>query len=242
MESKVVVSETLDVEASVLREIGDDAIWSLSSAKTGNGIEQLRDNNLETYWQSDGMQPHLVNIQFVVKASVSKLCLYMDYKADESYTPKKLSIRSGTCTHDLVDLLSFELTDPTGWVSIPLQHVPTANDTQPSATRNSSDESSGSALPPAPLRTFMLQIRVHSMHQNGRDTHIRLIKLFSPRQYGGKLLAGMHSTSGSSSSAGLWGESTEGASAASGASRLGGGRGLWGVLDMRSDAGSMTIR
>lgn len=57
MESKVVVSDSLDVEASSLREIGDDAIWSLSSAKTGNGIEQLRDNNLETYWQSGTAGP-----------------------------------------------------------------------------------------------------------------------------------------------------------------------------------------
>ena len=30
----------------------------------GFGVDQLRDDNLETYWQSDGSQPHLVNIQF----------------------------------------------------------------------------------------------------------------------------------------------------------------------------------
>lgn len=137
------------------------------------------------------MQPHLINIQFVTKASISKLCLYMDYKSDESYTPKKLSVRSGTCTHDLVDLLTFDLTDPTGWVHIPLQHVPTANDA-PCASEMGGEEDgvAHASSAPAPLRTFMLQIRVHSMHQNGRDTHIRLIKLFSPRQYGGKLLSG----------------------------------------------------
>jgi hypothetical protein len=43
---------TLDTEAAVLREVGEDAVWTLSSAKSGNGIEQLRDNNLETFWQS----------------------------------------------------------------------------------------------------------------------------------------------------------------------------------------------
>lgn len=31
---------------------------------SGFGVDQLRDDNLETYWQSDGSQPHLVNIQF----------------------------------------------------------------------------------------------------------------------------------------------------------------------------------
>ena len=39
---------------SVGRELGKYAVWSLSSAKPGNGIEQLRDDPTETYWQSDG--------------------------------------------------------------------------------------------------------------------------------------------------------------------------------------------
>lgn len=34
------------------REIGRDAMWSLSSAKPGNGVDQLRDDSVETYWQS----------------------------------------------------------------------------------------------------------------------------------------------------------------------------------------------
>ena len=33
------------------REIGAMAVWSLSTAKPGNGVEQLRDDNVETYWQ-----------------------------------------------------------------------------------------------------------------------------------------------------------------------------------------------
>ena len=31
---------------------------------SGYGVNLLRDNNLETYWQSDGGQPHMVNVQF----------------------------------------------------------------------------------------------------------------------------------------------------------------------------------
>jgi len=48
----VLIVDTLDIEASQMREIGEDAAWSISSAKAGNGIEQLRDDNTETYWQS----------------------------------------------------------------------------------------------------------------------------------------------------------------------------------------------
>jgi anaphase-promoting complex subunit 10 len=32
-------------------EIGEEAVWILSSAKAGNGIEQLRDSDNNTFWQ-----------------------------------------------------------------------------------------------------------------------------------------------------------------------------------------------
>lgn len=52
-----------------------------------------------------------------------------------------------------------ELSEPSGWVCVPLRDL---ND--------------------RPLRTFMLQLAVLSNHQNGRDTHIRRIKVRSPAQ------------------------------------------------------------
>ena len=33
------------------KEIGDEAVWTLSSAKPGNGVDQLRDDNVNTFWQ-----------------------------------------------------------------------------------------------------------------------------------------------------------------------------------------------
>lgn len=36
-------SEPLEFECAQGREIGNEAFWSLSSAKPGNGIDQLRD-------------------------------------------------------------------------------------------------------------------------------------------------------------------------------------------------------
>lgn len=35
-----------DIDADGMREVGDDAVWSLSTAKPGNGVVQLRDNNV----------------------------------------------------------------------------------------------------------------------------------------------------------------------------------------------------
>ena len=55
----------------------------------GHGVDKLLDDNLETYWQSDGPQPHLVNIQFKQKTKIKDLCIFSDFKVDESYTPQK---------------------------------------------------------------------------------------------------------------------------------------------------------
>ena len=125
---EVNIVDNLQSTDLLLQEIsGEKAMWSLSTAKPGNGIEQIRDENLETYWQSDGGQPHYVNIQFLKKTSVSLICFYIDYNLDESYTPKKINIRSGYSLHDLVDITVIELTEPIGWVTISLT---TPNDNQ----------------------------------------------------------------------------------------------------------------
>nr|CAH7759533.1 unnamed protein product [Callosobruchus chinensis] len=49
------------------------------------------------------------------------------------------------------------LTEPSGWVHVPVKDI-----------RNK------------PIRVFMIQIAVTSNHQNGRDTHMRQIKIHSP--------------------------------------------------------------
>lgn len=45
-------TEVSDLDYVTCREIGREAVWSLSSAKPGNGVDQLRDESIETYWQS----------------------------------------------------------------------------------------------------------------------------------------------------------------------------------------------
>lgn len=77
-------------------------------------MEQLRDNCMDTYWQSDGQLPHLVNIQFQRKTTINQIYIYTDYKLDESYTPSKISIRSGTHFNDLQEIEIVELNEPAG--------------------------------------------------------------------------------------------------------------------------------
>jgi anaphase-promoting complex subunit 10 len=85
---------------------------------------------------------------------------------DESYTPKKIAISCGTTIQDLYDVKSVELNEPVGWVTIQLESL----------------EMQGQLEVSEMLRTHLLQVKVLSMHQNGRDTHIRQIKVFGPRE------------------------------------------------------------
>jgi anaphase-promoting complex subunit 10 len=148
-------------------EIGKLAVWSVTSAKPGNGVELLRDGNLDTYWQSDGAQPHLINVQFQRKVKVREMALYADYKLDESYTPSKISVRAGNSFHDLREVRVVDLDEPVGWTRVRLDKS------------DESDENDGAAGDP--LRAYFLQIAVLSNHQNGRDTHVRQVKIFGPR-------------------------------------------------------------
>lgn len=138
----------------------------MTSAKPGNGVELLRDGNLDTYWQSDGAQPHLVNVQFQRKVKVSEIALYADYKLDESYTPSKIAVRAGNSFHDLREVRVVDLDEPVGWTRVRLD-----------VNKTDADDGAGGA----PLRAYFLQIAVLSNHQNGRDTHVRQVKIFGPR-------------------------------------------------------------
>lgn len=146
--------------ASDRREIGKLAVWSVSTAKPGNGVEFLRDNSLDTYWQSDGAQPHTISIQFQKKVRLQQLALYVNFKRDESYTPNKLTILAGNSFRDLKEIKSLHLVEPEGWVYTSLR------------PRHSRDY----------LRAYLLQIIIVGNHQNGRDTHLRQVKVYGPRQ------------------------------------------------------------
>ena len=110
-----------DEACGVVREVGCQATWSLSSCKPGFGVEQLRDSCCDSYWQSDGQLPHLVNIQFRRKTTIQSVAIYTDYKLDESYTPTRVSVRGGTNFNDLQEIEVVDMTEPTGWIVIPLK-------------------------------------------------------------------------------------------------------------------------
>lgn len=199
--------------------------WQLSSAKPGNGVEQIRDSSVETYWQSDGItQPHWIEIHFQRRIAISYLALYLDYHLDESYTPKTIAVEVGTTPHDLVCATSpvskIEFHEPSGWCIIPLCAPPDPLDSSDyfdddnddfhySEMKNKKknknrgivgdddehdededdgeDESEESLnlekqMHRPLLKAHMIRVSILSMHQNGRDTHVRRLALFARMQ------------------------------------------------------------
>jgi anaphase-promoting complex subunit 10 len=144
-----------------LKEIGNLASWTVSTAKPGNGIDQLRDDDTSLFWQSDGPQPHHINIHFAKRVKVKRIRMFLDFENDESYTPTKMSILSGTGYHDLLEVTKLDLERPTGWVEVPLDDVHEDGE----------------------LRTFLIQVAIHANHQNGKDTHVRGLQIFAAEPY-----------------------------------------------------------
>ncbi|KAL8270268.1 hypothetical protein Esti_005827 [Eimeria stiedai] len=86
---------TLELKRS-WREVGGLAFWTLSSAKEGNGVEALRDNNSQTFWQSEGQAPHTITLQFNKELKIARVDLLVSLQQDESYTPKRVQIKLGS--------------------------------------------------------------------------------------------------------------------------------------------------
>jgi anaphase-promoting complex subunit 10 len=164
-----------------LKELGEDAVWTLSSAKPGNGVENLRDNSLESFWQSDGIQPHLVTVQFHKRTKISEVWICSIFRSDESYSPAQVSIRIGSGPDDLYEIQVVEMKEPDGWIRIPLclYSDPSLNNKK-QTNINFKQKEFGNAKDF--VRAYCVQIAILTNHQNGRDTHLRQVKIYGPRK------------------------------------------------------------
>lgn len=146
------------LNSSGLVDIGNLAAWEVSSAKQGCDIEQIRDDSALTFWQSDGQQPHYLVIRFTKCVNIERISMFLNYSVDESYTPDKLSVLAGTGEHDLIEVTTKEFLEPVGWQHIEFENV------------------SNSGF----LKCYMIKIKFVSNHQNGKDCHVRAVKIMSP--------------------------------------------------------------
>ncbi len=89
---------------------------------------------------------------------------------DDSYTPTSIGIKAGTYFHDLVEVRRRELDSPKGWTHFALSPL----------TSDPNEESLvPGTLPPA-IWTYHLQVNIYANHLNGKDTHLRGVRVFGP--------------------------------------------------------------
>jgi anaphase-promoting complex subunit 10 len=144
---------------SHLREISPLASWTVSTYKPGCGVPALLSPSTSSFWQSDGPQPHLLNIHFFKLVAIVKMRVYLDFELDESYTPTKMVFAAGMGEYDLVEFAEWKGEGPRGWVEIGLDGCGCEGESV--------------------LRCMCVQVRVLENHQNGKDTHIRGVQIFA---------------------------------------------------------------
>lgn len=147
------------MDAMGLVDIGMIAAWDVSSYKKGYGTTEMRKDDPQLYWQSDGSLPHSLDILFSKKVEISRVCVYINCSLDESYTPHRLELLAGTGYFDLQKVATLELRKPIGWFHFETSHL--------------SDDGI--------LRPYLLRIKIYSNHDNGKDSHIRGVRVMAPK-------------------------------------------------------------
>lgn len=107
------------MESLGLSDVGNLAMWSVSSHKLGFGVDSLRADDPVKLWQSDGPQPHYIDVHFSKRVSVERISLFLNAELDESYTPSKVRVLAGDGYHTLLEVTTVVFTEPTGWCDIP---------------------------------------------------------------------------------------------------------------------------
>jgi len=74
---------------------------------------------------------------------------------------------AGTGYHDLLPFQELCFTQPKGWIDVSLEHVGGGEDGKT-------------------LRAFLVQVKIVENHQNGKDTHVRGLKVYARDERAGR--------------------------------------------------------
>jgi len=134
-------------------DVTKSALWTVSSVKGGYEISSMFDGKKDTFWQSDALPPHFLCAQFSKRTYISKVSIFLSIQNDETYTPTEIAVHIGEDPSRLTCFLKEELGQLQGWIDINIE-----------------------------TPTIFFKIEITKNHQGGRDSRIRLIKLWgSPR-------------------------------------------------------------
>lgn len=84
-------------------------------------------------------------------------------------------MRAGTHPYDLVEVRYREFVEPQGWYHFMLSGTSDMEPEEMQAARASS-----ASAPLRPIELFVLQVNILGNHLNGKDSHIRCMKVFGP--------------------------------------------------------------
>lgn len=115
---------------------------------------------MHSHFRSDGPQPHNLTVYFVKRVEIRDLRFYVNYTDDESYTPTKIIFKSGTSENSLIEFAHMTLDQPLGWQQVSINGA-------------------GGGPDGNTLVSYVLQMQILENHQNGKDTHLRGIKIYA---------------------------------------------------------------
>ena len=141
-------------------DISDIGFWTLSSCKPGNGLAQLRDNDPNTFCQTDGLNPHFLKVDFNEHQMVNEIWIYFDFQQDESYTPKKIEIKMNNQFDEMMRVRIAYFKQAQGWYCLKF-----------------SIKSNKIEIPF--IYTNKIYIEFLENEYSGKDTHLRGLKIFS---------------------------------------------------------------
>ena len=102
----------------------------------------------------------MLTLHFFKLVKIVRLRVYLDFALDESYTPTRMEFWGGwSSDYGLVQFAEWTGEQPRGWQEISLEGCGVQGR--------------------AEVRCMVLQVRVIENHQNGKDTHVRGLQVFS---------------------------------------------------------------
>lgn len=148
-----------------LTNVSNLAYWKASSFKTSNPIENVINDYPESYWQSDGSQPHIVDIYFSKRIELALLAVFFGFEIDESYSPKVVKLYVGDSISDLIYYEEWYIGKITQWY---VKKFPSLEDRE--GEQN------------IPIRCHILRLVFPVNHDNGKDTHLRGVRIYTRDQ------------------------------------------------------------
>ena len=97
---------------------------------------------------------------FTKRVGIRDIRFYVDYNEDESYTPTKVVFKAGTSENNLIEFATMAMENPVGWQQVPIA--------------GAGGDPDGNTLV-----AWVVQMQILENHQNGKDTHLRGIKIYS---------------------------------------------------------------